>query len=158
MKETMNVNIGGRAFVVDYDAYDKLRTYLNDVKSRLEDSATMSDIEARIAEILCEQVSSPSMVVTLAMAEQAIVRIGPAEQFGPIRNGGGESYCGGGSSYRQLRRSRTDRSIAGICGGLAHYLQIDATALRIITLVLILFGGMSLWVYIILWLLIPEEE
>ena len=56
-----------------------------------------------------------------------------------------------------LRRSRTNRSIAGVCGGLADYLGIDVTVLRVITLCLILFGGMSAWVYIILWLLIPEE-
>jgi phage shock protein PspC (stress-responsive transcriptional regulator) len=57
-----------------------------------------------------------------------------------------------------LRRSRSDRSIAGICGGLAKYLGIDSTALRIVMFLFIFFGGMSLWVYIILWLLIPEEE
>ncbi|MBR2325922.1 MAG: PspC domain-containing protein [Alistipes sp.] len=156
MKETINVNIGGRAFVVDYDAYDKLRIYLSDVKSRLEDSSTMEDIEVRIAEILSESISSMSMVVTLPMAESAIVRIGPAEQFGAVRNGHGDMW-GDTSSPRALRRSRTDRSIAGICGGLAKYLHIDATALRIVMLIAIIFGGMSLWVYIILWLLIPEE-
>jgi phage shock protein PspC (stress-responsive transcriptional regulator) len=57
-----------------------------------------------------------------------------------------------------LRRSHNNRSIAGVCGGLADYLGVDATPLRIVTLLLILFGGMSLWVYIIMWLLIPEEE
>ncbi len=56
-----------------------------------------------------------------------------------------------------LRRSRTDRSIAGVCGGLANYFGIDSTILRIVMLCLIIFGGMSLWVYIIMWLLIPEE-
>jgi len=56
-----------------------------------------------------------------------------------------------------LRRSRTDRSIAGVCGGLAKHFGIDSTILRIVMLCLILFGGMSLWVYIIMWLLIPEE-
>ena len=58
---------------------------------------------------------------------------------------------------KRLRRSRTDRSIAGVCGGLANHLGVDATILRIVTLCLMLFGGMSLWVYIIMWILIPEE-
>ena len=58
---------------------------------------------------------------------------------------------------RVLRRSRTDRSIAGVCGGLANYFGIDSTILRIVMLCLIIFGGMSLWVYIVMWLLIPEE-
>ncbi len=59
---------------------------------------------------------------------------------------------------RVLRRSTTDRKIAGVCGGLAKYLGIDATALRLVMVGLILFCGMSLWVYIIMWLLIPDEE
>jgi phage shock protein PspC (stress-responsive transcriptional regulator) len=44
-----------------------------------------------------------------------------------------------------------------VCGGLAEFLGIDATILRLVTLFLILFGGMSLWIYIILWIVIPEE-
>ena len=58
---------------------------------------------------------------------------------------------------RKLYRSRTDRSIAGICGGLAEFFHVDTTVLRLITLFLILFGGLSIWAYIILWIVIPEE-
>jgi putative stress-responsive transcriptional regulator len=58
---------------------------------------------------------------------------------------------------RKLFRSRTDRSIAGICGGLAEFFHADTTVLRLITLFLILFGGLSIWAYIILWIVIPEE-
>lgn len=58
---------------------------------------------------------------------------------------------------RKLFRSRTDRSIAGICGGLAEFFHVDTTVLRLITLFLILFGGLSIWAYIILWIVIPEE-
>ena len=59
---------------------------------------------------------------------------------------------------RKLFRSRTDRSIAGICGGLAEFFHVDTTVLRLITLFLILFGGLSIWAYIILWIVIPEES
>lgn len=58
---------------------------------------------------------------------------------------------------RKLYRSRTDRSIAGICGGLADFFHIDATVMRLIMLFLIIFGGLSIWAYIILWIIIPEE-
>ena len=68
-----------------------------------------------------------------------------------------ETKNNNGMGQKLLRRSRTDRSIAGVCAGLANYLGIDTTLVRILTLCLIIFGGMSLWVYIILWLLIPEE-
>ena len=158
MKETVNVNVGGRAFTMDRDACNRLSEYLDDIDSRMEESSTTTDIEGRVAEILAELLPSSVMVVTLAMVEQTIVRIGPAEQFGAVRNSKKRySSQNGTTAVARLRRSRTDRSIAGVCGGLAKYLGIDATVLRVLMLCLIFFGGMSLWVYIIMWLLIPEE-
>lgn len=58
---------------------------------------------------------------------------------------------------KQLRRSRTDRQISGVCGGLAQFLGIDSTAVRVAMALLTLLGGMSLIVYLVMWLLIPEE-
>lgn len=47
--------------------------------------------------------------------------------------------------------------IAGICGGLAVYFGMDVALIRIIAVLLFLFAGLSLWVYPILWAVIPEE-
>jgi phage shock protein PspC (stress-responsive transcriptional regulator) len=156
MKETINANIGNQAFTLDRDAYDRLTIYLNDIRRHIATDAdeVMNDIEIRMAEIFREGLSSTIMVVTLAMVERAIARIGTPEDFGPEYHSQTNSTT---QTTRKLRRSRTDRSIAGICGGIAKYLGIDATILRIVMLCLVIFGGMSLWVYIILWLLIPEE-
>ena len=156
MKETINANIGNQAFTLDRDAYDRLTIYLNDIRRHIATDAdeVMNDIEIRMAEIFREGLSSTIMVVTLAMVERAIARIGTPEDFGPEYHSQTNSTA---QTTRKLRRSRTDRSIAGICGGIAKYLGIDATILRIVMLCLVVFGGMSLWVYIILWLLIPEE-
>ena len=157
MKETINANIGGVVFTLDRDAYDRLTIYLNDVRRRISSDTeeVMSDIETRLAEILREGLPSQMMVVTLAMTERAITRIGKPEDFGTENQS--ETKNNNGMGQKLLRRSRTDRSIAGVCAGLANYLGIDTTLVRILTLCLIIFGGMSLWVYIILWLLIPEE-
>lgn len=100
MKETVNVNIGSQAFTLDEDAYRVLRNYLEDIRSRLPeyDTETMGDIEARIAEIFREIVSSPMRVITLDTVRQTMNRMGsPAD-----------------------------------------------------------FGGLSIWVYIILWLIVPK--
>lgn len=57
---------------------------------------------------------------------------------------------------KKLYRSRTDKKIAGVCGGLAEYFNIDATILRIIFIVLLLPGGFpGLLPYAILWLFVP---
>lgn len=59
---------------------------------------------------------------------------------------------------RKLYRSRTDYMIGGVCGGLAEYLGIDSTVVRIIMALATFVGGMSLLVYLLMWLIIPEER
>ncbi len=60
-------------------------------------------------------------------------------------------------SYRKLWRSRTDRKIAGVCGGLADYFNIDAIWIRLLFVLFFLAGGAAFIVYVILWLLVPLE-
>ena len=59
---------------------------------------------------------------------------------------------------KKLFRSRSSRVIGGVCGGIAQYLNIDPTVLRVITALLTFVMGMSLWVYLLAWILIPEEK
>lgn len=59
------------------------------------------------------------------------------------------------TTSRKLYRTQ-DGLIAGVCGGLAEFFGLDTSLVRIATLLLILFGGLSLWVYIILWLIVPK--
>ena len=58
---------------------------------------------------------------------------------------------------KKLYRSTTDRKIAGVCSGVAEYFDIDVTLIRLAVALLTLFAGMSLWVYIIAALVIPEN-
>ena len=60
-------------------------------------------------------------------------------------------------SPKRLYRSRSDRMIAGICGGLADYFNLDPTLVRIITVVVALLPGPAVIAYIIAWLIMPEE-
>lgn len=61
---------------------------------------------------------------------------------------------------RPLRRSRTNRQIAGVVGGLADYFGLDATLLRVIYVVVSIVSAAfpGLFVYLLLWLLVPEAE
>lgn len=60
-------------------------------------------------------------------------------------------------SSPQLYRSKTDRKIAGVCGGLAEYFNIDPLLVRIAFFVFALCATAGLWVYLLLWLLVPEK-
>lgn len=57
---------------------------------------------------------------------------------------------------RRLTRSREDRMLGGVCGGLGHYLGIDPTAVRIVTVALIL-SGVGVLAYVIAWVVIPAS-
>ncbi len=58
---------------------------------------------------------------------------------------------------RRLFRSRNDQMIAGVCGGLGEYLDVDPTVIRLIFLLLALLGGHGILLYLILWLVIPRQ-
>ena len=58
---------------------------------------------------------------------------------------------------KKLTRSRDHRVIAGVCGGIAEYFNIDVTVVRIITAVVSAFWGVGVVAYIVAWLLLPEE-
>ena len=59
--------------------------------------------------------------------------------------------------YKQLYRSKRNKLIGGVCGGLADYFEIDPVIIRIIFIVTTLGWGLSLIAYIILWIIVPEE-
>jgi phage shock protein PspC (stress-responsive transcriptional regulator) len=61
-------------------------------------------------------------------------------------------------AYRELRRSRDDRMVAGICAGFGRYLNIDPVAARVLFVILAVFsGGTALIAYFFAWLVMPEE-
>jgi phage shock protein C len=60
-------------------------------------------------------------------------------------------------STRKLYRSRTNRQLAGVCGGLAQYFNIDATLIRVLFVVLAVLGGSGLVIYLVLWIIVPRE-
>ena len=58
---------------------------------------------------------------------------------------------------KKLYRSRDDRMIAGVCGGLADYFNVDSSLVRLAVLFIFLFQGVGLIAYIIAWLVMSEE-
>ena len=58
---------------------------------------------------------------------------------------------------KRLCRSRSDRMIAGICGGLGEYLGVDPVWLRLFFVLLLFATGFGFWAYLILWIIIPEQ-
>jgi phage shock protein PspC (stress-responsive transcriptional regulator) len=72
---------------------------------------------------------------------------GPGSSPGPGGMGGG----------KRLERKVEGRWLAGVCAGLAAYLGVDATLVRVIVAVLTVFGGFGALAYLLAWALMPEE-
>ncbi|MBU0667465.1 MAG: PspC domain-containing protein [Nanoarchaeota archaeon] len=58
---------------------------------------------------------------------------------------------------KKLYRSKKDKRIAGVCGGIGEYFDVDPTLIRLLWIIFLLIGGSGLLAYIIAWIIIPEN-
>jgi phage shock protein PspC (stress-responsive transcriptional regulator) len=58
---------------------------------------------------------------------------------------------------KKLYRSKSDRMIAGVCGGLGEYLNVDPVWFRLFFVILLFATGFGFWAYLIMWIIMPEE-
>ena len=159
MKKTLNVNIGSVVFTLDDDAYRALNDYYEDIRSRLHESertGVMEDVESRTADIFREHLSTPNQVVTIDLVRRAIAIIGNPSTFGEHSRRHTPPRSEQESEPRRLYRSR-DAALGGVCAGVAKYFGLDTSLVRIATVLLVFFAGMSILVYIVLWIVLPLE-
>ena len=176
MKKTISVNIGGFIFHIEEDAHDILLAYLADVQSRLdsEDShEIMVDIEARIAELFQQKITSSKEVVTLEDVNEVMDVMGTPDAYGEESNTknknddaeyveaeevGDDHTYESDSGKKRIYRDPEDQKIAGVCSGLAHYFEVDPTWIRLGFVLSFFTFGFSIPVYIVLWLVLPEAH
>lgn len=162
MNKTLNVNIGGLPFVIDEDAHLMLRSYLNQIESRLtplEKAEIMEDVENRIADIFSQSVNIRMQVINSIMVQKAIEIIGSADAFGePRHNQPFNREAIKEVFSKRFYRSRKNRVLAGVCGGLSSYIDVDVSIIRIVIFILgIGSAGSFFLIYLILWIAVPEE-
>lgn len=170
MKKTFNVNLGTVSFPIDEDAYYTLKGYFADISSRLseeERQGVMEEVELRTAELLRESRLFPSQVISMEMVSKVIEVIGSAENFGPETSSAEfakniNEQRGFADEIREtlrgkLYRSRKDKLVGGVCGGLADYFNIDPTIIRLLFVAFIALGGTGLIAYLIMWVVIPID-
>lgn len=167
MNKTVTINISGIIFHIEEDAYDKLSKYLNTIKGYFTNNESgneiIADIEARVAELLQAKVSQFKQVVLMTDVDDVINALGKPEEFGIENDEKNTSQKNTEQTFtepikKRMFRDPDEKAIGGVCSGLAHYFDIDVVWIRLATFLLIFFGGVSLWVYIILWIVIPEAK
>lgn len=168
MNKTLTINISGIIFHIEEDAYEKLSRYLATIKSYFSHTEggneIMSDIEARIAELLQEKLNPGKQVILLGDVDYALNTMGRPEDFGAEQSSTqssaeNENTAGGGSSIRKrLYRDPDDKVLGGVCSGIGQYFGIDPVWLRIALALLLVFAGTGFLLYLILWIAIPEAK
>jgi phage shock protein C len=61
------------------------------------------------------------------------------------------------NATRKLYRSKTNRQLAGVCGGLAEYFNLDVTLIRVLFVLLAVLGGSGLVIYAAMWIIVPKQ-
>jgi phage shock protein PspC (stress-responsive transcriptional regulator) len=169
MKKTLTVNLGGTVFHIDEDAYRLLEKYLSNLRIHFgkEEGVdeVMEDFELRISEILNGRIRSGHKVITVEHVEAIIKQMGKVEDIFGEESARTEATATESSTqptrervYRRFFRNPDDRVLGGVCGGFAAYMGWDPTPVRLLLFLLIFFYGVTIPVYLVLWLLVPPAQ
>ena len=166
MNKTININLGGFFFHIDEIAFQKLKRYLDSISRSLSDdpqgkNEIISDIEARISELLSEKITDARQVVNESDIDEVIKIMGQPEDYAEAEEGyANENYNyqrkSRGNS-KKLYRDGDDKFLGGVASGIAHYFDVDTVWIRL-AFILLAFSGFSIITYVILWIVIPQAE
>ncbi len=169
MNKIFNINLGGYPFTIDDDAYHTLDKYLATIKRHFSRSEgcddIITDIEARIAELFNQELKGQP-IVGMREVDRVIKVMGTPEEFGAeedttIHENAKKKAKTNGSQgdNRRLFRDGENKVIAGVASGLAAYFGIhDALWVRLVFVFGFFFGGISILLYPILWIVLPEAK
>lgn len=164
MKKTLNINIGNSIIHIEEDAFELLTNYLIEVKQHFGKSADdfeiVADIENRIAEMFTEVLhSQQKQVIELEDVQVVIGLMGSVKDF-EEQEDEPETKTANSSAFaeRKIYRDRDEAMVAGVCSGLSHYLNIDVSILRVLTVLTIFLGGSGIIAYLILWIAVPAAQ
>lgn len=164
MNKTLNINLGGIAFIIDEDAYKYLDEYLTAIHNHFKNAEgyeeITNDIESRMGELFTEHLQGRTIINTKDVQTAKDI-MGSLEDFGaePVGSATGTSYTYH-SSYKtgkRIFRDTDDKILGGVCSGLAAYFGInDPLWIRIIFALLFFTFGTGFLLYILLWIIVPK--
>lgn len=172
MKKVININFKGRVIPIEETAFEQLQRYIESLRRYFANEEgrdeIINDIEDRIAELFDEDLKKGAACITDEKVNTVLDSMGRIEDFEQMdsepsvtsSNGNKSSYSSASSDEPRgsMSRNSNDKVIGGVCSGIAHYLKIDPTVVRVL-FALISFGGFGagLLIYIVLWIVLPER-
>jgi len=180
MNKVITINLGGNAYQLEEGGYDILRAYLETAAAQLQGNPDrdeiLSDIEGAIGEKFRALLASHKTVVETKEVGAVLTEMGPIEadpgeatapgagsagasgSVGGPKAAGEERTAGHGGPPRRLYRIHEGAMIAGVCNGIAACVNIDPTLVRLAFVLLTIFWGTGLLVYVVLAILVPEAS
>ena len=159
MKKTFTINISGIIFHIDDDAYNKLNSYIANIKRHFNNfegkEEVIADIESRIAEILQTKLSDTKEVIVVADVDEVISTMGEPAEFTEDESEENQYYTTYSASYKRLYRDAENKIIGGVASGIGAYLHVDPVWIRLL-FILLVFTSLGVPIYIILWIAVPE--
>jgi len=171
MQKVVTINLNGRAYNLEEPGYDALVAYLDRAGAQLADNPDraeiLADLEQAIAE-KCDRLLAPhKTVVDAGEIQRILTEMGPVDAGKGDAAGAdaGEAAAGGssetkaGAASKRLYQIREGAMISGVCAGIAAYLDIDVTLIRVAFVILaVVTRGVWLLVYGVLMFVIPYAE
>jgi phage shock protein PspC (stress-responsive transcriptional regulator) len=166
MKQTINISMGGYAFIVEEDAFARLKMYMQTLRNYFSGKQggeeILQDIESRIAEIFRENLRGKE-VIEMPDVEKMISTIGEPEAYmeeeiPDTKRKESTSTDESETESKRLYRDPDNKIIAGVCGGVSAYFAIDPVWMRLAFVIALLAWGTGPLLYIILWIVIPKAR
>jgi len=164
MEKVVTINLNGNAFQLEEPGYAALRSYLERAAASLEanpDRAEiLADIEQSIAEKCARYLNERKTVVAAAEVEAILAEMGPVEADDAQSAAGAQAGAQRGTDApKRLYQFHEGAMLTGVCKGIAAYLNIDVTFVRI-AFVILAFGtfGLAALVYVVLAFIIPYAD
>ena len=160
MKKTIDISLAGILFHVEEDAYYKLKKYLKSVRNSLGNTPdadeVMNEIEARIAELLLEKQAHPQQVINFQNVDEIIGIMGQPEDYEEEAEPVNNTYA---KVKKSLFRDFDNSVIGGVAAGLAHYIGMDITLMRLLFVILFFAThGSFILIYLLLWIVVPKAK
>lgn len=157
MNEVKKVHLGRQVFVISVGAHTKLKVYLRDIEAESASKSVAEEVELRMAELLAERGIRDETVVLEKDIEYLQTQLGSPSDF-KEDSSEHEAVEPQLSGTKRLYRDPSRGYLAGIAVGLADYFGIDVVIVRVVLLALLFASGFGLFLYVILWLLVPVAK
>ncbi|HET7320278.1 MAG TPA: PspC domain-containing protein [Candidatus Saccharimonadales bacterium] len=158
MNEITRIHLGRQPFTVSVEAHKELKSYLAAIEKQVGDKDVVQEVELRMAELLAERGVTGDKVILPADIEYLKGQLGNPDDFGDNEDGP-ETPIAEDKATKRLFRDTDSAIVAGVASGVANYFGLDATLVRLVFVLLVIFSaGFGIILYLLLWLIVPPAE